>query len=114
MTDLCLVFAGPRWLLNPFPAVSQTSTCKRWERLVSQNRARGRGARRTGQEGDTVSTHLWTWGRDRAPIASLRELKWGQHVYLPELLSSLFKTLLDCISLKYPIKFFPMWCPFFE
>ena len=37
MTDLCPVSGGLQWLLNPFPAASQTSTCKRWERPVSQN-----------------------------------------------------------------------------
>lgn len=39
------------------------------------------------------------------------------HVYLPKLSLGLFKTLLDYISLEYPIKFFLpplMWCPFFE
>ena len=45
MTDLYPAFGGLRWLLNPFPAGSQTSTCKGWERLVSPTGTRQQSRR---------------------------------------------------------------------
>lgn len=114
MTDLCPVSGGLRWLLNPFPAASQTSTCKWWERPVSQNRHPGRGSPGADKMGN-LCTLVWdSVGQDGRLPACPGCREEGEAAPSPTCAAPQVKMPFDYIALDCPVEFSLLCCPLFE